>query len=945
MDDLTDHSAELEDSDIRGGDRVQFTNIIRPLANYEALCYANSFFQIYFHIKYFQDFINTLPPTNPLRKFASVYFDGHQNTIEHTVNFYRNFPFWREIYKSKDLHLFLIAFNRYYSGVNSFMSLRQIIDDQIEYTMFFQIEQRNNIQEGLNHYLSQQNYDSFPKILTIGIDRTTLNERGERKLSRLPININKYLTIEEDITHFYKITGLILHTGRDPNGHFQAVLFNEEKITFCNDTSIREKIPKGLNEKAIKLHACLLVYEEIDRIDDIDINSFIELKSEIHQQQDSHHDFGSPSQVVSIVTDEERQNRITIPDEPDEIENISISTNYRSCQPDKTVKTNLHNIFNDIHGFIDADFTGSPINDFGPNEAVYQKRANCLAIITRILGRLPFNYRVTQGDVNLSMVTHQLNIQAIIPSDEQVIECAVIVKQIFNRWKESEEIEEKEIEKEIKAALNEVIQSIPPTGPTFSVSQSMQDSEDDNEQIDYSSSDISDLNGNNEDEIFTGLLSEHYKWRERKENFGAEIISAILDEVNKQNNDISTNDQSLRNDLRTTLIESYLENGHNHTSISKFIDDFMKTRASFCGANRLEYSKRQYLAIIQDWMKDGQITTVKKRGGSHGKVTRETLECLITTVLDFPDATDSERAVYLNQYGPNINDNISESTVNRILNKLNITVQTPCFSVKERNNMGYRIARVLWAEEMQQLHNDPNTMIAFVDEASVVLGRRNKCRGFSSIRPCVTKNHRTKSLSILACIIPNFGSIYKWYKKGVRAVDYARFLREASHIIRTKLCNEGTNIVFVNDNASIHKSDIVKETCEKCKINLIFSVPYSPQCNLPAENFFAQLKFNALNAFKSVPNERPQQFPIQHNLPLISTLIIKQWDEKVASRYDATTSANIYSSWVTILNYCKRGMPLNGLHVPQSANIIPQMVHGLINCRREAYQESSSGSQ
>ena len=82
----------------------------------------------------------------------------------------------------------------------------------------------------------------------------------------------------------------------------------------------------------------------------------------------------------------------------------------------------------------------------------------------------------------------------------------------------------------------------------------------------------------------------------------------------------------------------------------------------------------------------------------------------------------------------------------------------------------------------------------------------------------------------------------RWFEGPVTHKEYSVFLREAAYIIRTKICKKDNQLVFINDNAGIHKDKSVFETVEENGINLFFTVPYSPQTNLPAENYFSRMK-------------------------------------------------------------------------------------------------------
>lgn len=92
-------------------------------------------------------------------------------------------------------------------------------------------------------------------------------------------------------------------------------------------------------------------------------------------------------------------------------------------------------------------------------------------------------------------------------------------------------------------------------------------------------------------------------------------------------------------------------------------------------------------------------------------------------------------------------------------------------------------------------------------------------------------------------VIPGYGSISRCFKGSVKNKEYSLFLLEISFILRTKICNQSTQIIIIQDNASIYKTDEVRETALNFKLNSFFIVPYSPHLNEVAENYFSQLKY------------------------------------------------------------------------------------------------------
>lgn len=112
-----------------------------------------------------------------------------------------------------------------------------------------------------------------------------------------------------------------------------------------------------------------------------------------------------------------------------------------------------------------------------------------------------------------------------------------------------------------------------------------------------------------------------------------------------------------------------------------------------------------------------------------------------------------------------------------------------------------------------------------------------------------------KKMSILAAVIPGFGTIFKWFNNGVKGHSYAQFLNEILFICRTIICNVKTQIIVIHDNCSIHKTAEVKTVARKNKLNIFSIIAYSPQLNLLSENYFGQMKFFTIYDFVGMINE------------------------------------------------------------------------------------------
>lgn len=145
---------------------------------------------------------------------------------------------------------------------------------------------------------------------------------------------------------------------------------------------------------------------------------------------------------------------------------------------------------------------------------------------------------------------------------------------------------------------------------------------------------------------------------------------------------------------------------------------------------------------------------------------------------------------------------------------------------------------------MLDITEQRNALFVFIDEEGVQRSQPNSSRGLVSVRPLTEGSTKSNNVtSILSAIIPGYGSISRWFKGAVTNKEYSHFLREISYILRTTICNQSTQIITIQDNASIHKTNEVSEMAKKCKLNLFYTVPYSPHLNEVAENYFGQLKF------------------------------------------------------------------------------------------------------
>ena len=296
-----------------------------------------------------------------------------------------------------------------------------------------------------------------------------------------------------------------------------------------------------------------------------------------------------------------------------------------------------------------------------------------------------------------------------------------------------------------------------------------------------------------------------------------------------------------------------------------------------------------------------------KRGGKRDeitKVTKETLKCLITLVLDFPTLSSFSYMTYINsQFGPNYTNNISERTVQRYLSSLNFKLKKVYFSPPNRNSVGLRIFRVAWSKILEKIASEENVLIGFVDEASVG-GSEGKRYGksFIGITPLMNSILSKVKMTTMAVVFPGFGVLYKIKDKSIKSEDYSEFIREVIQFCRKYLCNNNTEIILIEDNCPTHSTLTVENLIDELKFALIPIVPYSPSLNGVVESYFGFIK---LHDFVVTFLSDDQTVKLN---------IIKNWKEITYNEYKIGKSIKFFKEWIYRLQACKRGEPIYSEH-------------------------------
>ena len=911
--------------------KITFTDVIKPLTNFTAICYANSAFQVMFSIRKFREFINRLPNDDHLFLFASRYFNQDTRRIT-SSKFYTEMDLSAPEGEADDIiSIFTRLLNKYPDLNQVFGVVDRIEGESIFYRSYLGIERKDSIQEGIDS--TRFNREHLPPVLNVVADRQYVRNDGVSTFTKQAIPINNFLKINEN---YYKLKGIIIHSGSTSSGHFRAIVLTNEGVVCADDS----KITKGCNfdTNYVYQNAIMCIYEECEPSIYLPDTFFVIEKSttndSIVHSDSENNDLNCTGVEKNIENGSKRKLRKeTMPtdalfikdkdisslrDIPDEIQEEILGDDWENTVHNRTIKSNIHDEFLYMHGYLNTDISNAPIKDIKASNPQFQAKLDTLSIFIKTLGKIEFNYKESHGDYNAEVISDALKIEALIPTQEQAVEAATKLRQYIDTLDPTKVPDEETVSRNINNLLSDII---------F-----------DNDFITESDCYSEDpVNIKQEEEEMFYALGPKYNWRARCEELNVGEIANKLKEYLSYEIDEETPDMKNRKELREKLWHDYIENIHKYDSINKFAEAWVESRNKGKLKTDITFSVSYAGKLIRKFNEQGDVTSLKKRSGVEKKINEEAMLCLLTTVLDFPEATDSERTEYLNKYSKCGIQEVCIKTVNNALQNLKLTVKNPSFSPRARNCFGYRVARILWGQVLKSIAETSNTVVCFIDEAGVVLSKRQKARGFMSVVPITTRPLFRGSISNIACVIPGFGVIYKWYNGGVNSKIYAKFIRDAAYIVRNKLCNEQTQIVFVNDNASIHKTKLVIQTAIKCKVNIAYTVPYSPQTNIPVENYFAQMKHVVCYKFQAVSEEQcdTNKLPLQHKHMAIKDYILRQWDWQTKTYYDYENTSKIYGVWLNVLDMCIEGCALTGQHICCKQDYNPLTLHGILTTKRK----------
>lgn len=253
-----------------------------------------------------------------------------------------------------------------------------------------------------------------------------------------------------------------------------------------------------------------------------------------------------------------------------------------------------------------------------------------------------------------------------------------------------------------------------------------------------------------------------------------------------------------------------------------------------------------------------KLNSTTKAGGHRDRCTKiapHIVKELASLVSLHSDYTLSEMADYLrNETGVSL----APSTIHRVLKNIHITCKRICRVPKGRNEEIAISQRREWAVTFNKLR-DAHCEFVFIDESgfNIFLSRG---RGYARVNetPECYGPVKGPNISLIAAMGQKIGVLHELHKGGITAQMFESFLRGIANKIREAYKN--TPVVFILDNASIHKSSkelgiSIPSVIRDLGFFYLYTVPYTPQLNA-IESLFAQIKTYVIREFVQRPETR-----------------------------------------------------------------------------------------
>ena len=213
--------------------------------------------------------------------------------------------------------------------------------------------------------------------------------------------------------------------------------------------------------------------------------------------------------------------------------------------------------------------------------------------------------------------------------------------------------------------------------------------------------------------------------------------------------------------------------------------------------------------------------------------------------------------------------------------------------------VGLRIYRVAWAQLIEDIINNDNVLLGFIDEATLTqqIGRKYG-RAYWGLTPLANCPLDKIKMTVIALVLPGFVVLYKFYSNSANNDNYADFLRSAVDFIRRYIGNKDTEIIFFEDNCPIHCTHVVEETIEDLKIAVIHTVACSPALNGVVEGYFGFIKRNNI-----LTKGETGEVEVKNE-------IMKNWKNISNELFTVVQGHSLYYEWKLRMKHCLKGEPI-----------------------------------
>lgn len=753
-----------------------------------------------------------------------------------------------------------------------FSTLKQSMDD------YFGTPQNGKTEEGYDNVFFNYKISYMTDYVLIKLRRFIKNNTITTHIwqpLKIPtmINFRNYMMKEEET--IYKIKAIIFYQkSRKTAGHFvdliyikkNWVLFNNEKVSF---PEYQKKHINILND-AIKTGAYLLLYKKTEK------HQFVNEIFCLH-----HKGINSSEQIQQDeINSSEQINPLNSETEPN-----FIVVRHGGVYENTFI---LSSMFDDLLGILSVNPVGAPESPIGE----FEMSNTLFGIFIRTISKQLANKVFLKNDVgqdNLDLINRKLFDEIQEDDNVNLVELDSIFNGLYAECVVDGKVDSAMIKRSIDSIKN--LSTLP--------------------------------EGDGDEDIFNDqfFTFENYRWRDRASALAIDkTVRELLEIMRKNKSKSHKTCKSVKekeekrqakqieyNKVHYAFIDRLkkLESQPGmHVNCNRFCHEFHSARVngSFNDCVPTYFTLRDW---FYDYHHKKPFNSIDvKQGGrreNHVKINNDVIECLICTLLDFPTWTLRQRTAYINGMHGATEKEIKVSTIEKAVKFMNFTIHKTRYSPPARNSIGLRALRITWAKYVSQMIQNGSSCFIFVDEAGLSLfPRSSMCRGFVGVTPLTLRNLQFSRISVVAAVIPGFGVIYQWSDgKSIKNNQYQKFLREVVNVIRRFIGTGKTKIVLIHDNASIHWTNNVLNVINDEKIELLPTVPYSPQINYLAECYFAITKASLANI--DVP-------------PIVDDNVVEmikyKWDILTRNHFNGEVTAKMFSEWEAILDDCCKGLPL-----------------------------------